>query len=93
MYTRPKDGQEVVVGKEWLDRRSGQTDQFLTATAMYVKDTDSLDICSYDALLKTVPARFYHWWMPVYSPVGVWTHRLVAADWWRRGMRGEFLVS
>lgn len=93
MYTRPKDQEEVVVAQEWIDRKYGTTDQFLTSMATYCAAKDEFEICADAMIVKRLPANRFHWWMKVYSPVGVWTHHLTAADWWRRGMGGEFLVN
>ena len=86
MHKRPKDQQEVVVAQEWIDRKYGVTDQFITSMATYCADKDEFELCADAMIVKRIPAKRFHWWMEVYSPVNVWTHNLRAADWFRRGM-------
>lgn len=93
MHRRPRDRQVIVVAKEWVDRRFGQTDQFLTSAAIYDAKTDTVELCCMETLVRTVPAKSLHWWMDTSDPTAYRVADLFAANWLRAGMRGAFMHS
>lgn len=66
--TKPKNFQEILVGQEWVDRKYGVTDQFLTELGHFNIDSNEIE-CSINGL---VVARFplfkFHWWKAVDRP-------------------------
>lgn len=68
MKERPADFQEIVVAQEWVDRRYGVTDQFLTWHGEYDAQEDVVRFtCQHYTSGRS--AASFHWWLPIYSPV------------------------
>lgn len=68
MRQRPVDGQEIVVAQEWVERRYGTTQQFITSCGQYNAADDQVE-CGDDGFIRAVYiAKKFHWWMPIYRP-------------------------
>jgi len=93
MHHRPENGKQIVVAREWVDRRSGRSEQFLTSAGIYNAETDTVELGCMEDLVRTVPAKSLHWWMPQSDPTDYRLHELAAAGWFRGCMSGSFLYG
>ena len=81
MSERPKDGVEAVLGQEWIDRRYGVTDQFLTALGSYSAESDEWIISkNFTDAIERIPANKVHWYNPVHRADDVDVLNLHAAN-------------
>ena len=89
--SRPENGKQILVAREWIDRRSGQSDQFLTSSGIYNAATDTVDLQCMDEVVRTVPAKSLHWWMEISDPTTYRLLEIAAAKWFRGCSSGSFL--
>lgn len=67
-WCRPKHRQQILVAQEWIDRKHGTTDQFMTSYGTYDESTDSVDLGADGWIVKTMKLTDFHWWTPIAVP-------------------------